>query len=166
MSRCVHCETPLPGGARFCIECGRASAVAPTPVAAPVAAPATIRIAAPCRQCGVMLDERSARDHVCEVEPTPVAAPPFIIAGDRLMVAGLLLGLAVLAYTRFWWPGVMFVVGAFVVARTAAMGRWRATATVGIWTIGIGVVALTKFWVPGVLVLAAATLLVNAVRRR
>jgi hypothetical protein len=162
MNRCGHCDTSLPSDARFCIECGRASGAASP---APVAAPATIRIAAPCPRCGVMLDEPSVRDHVCGVAPGATETPRLTIAGDRLMVAGLLVGLAVLAFTRFWWPGIMFVVGAFVVARTAALGRWKATAIVGMWTIGIGVVALTKLWAPGVLLLAAATLLVSAVQR-
>jgi hypothetical protein len=161
MNRCWHCGTSLPSDARFCIECGWASGAA-APV--PVAAAATIRIAAPCPRCGVMLDEPSARDHVCVVAPGATETPRLTIAGDRLMVAGLLVGLAVLAFTRFWWPGIMFVVGAFVVVRTAALGRWKATAIVGIWTVGIGVVALTKLWVPGVLLLAAATLLVSAVQ--
>jgi hypothetical protein len=141
MNRCWHCGTSLPSDARFCIECGWASGAA-APV--PVAAAATIRIAAPCPRCGVMLDEPSARDHVCVVAPGATETPRLTIAGDRLMVAGLLVGLAVLAFTRFWWPGIMFVVG--------------------IWTVGIGVVALTKLWVPGVLLLAAATLLVSAVQ--
>ncbi|MBU6333400.1 MAG: zinc ribbon domain-containing protein [Chloroflexi bacterium] len=160
MDRCGDCGVALPPEARFCIECGRASRMA----APPVATAATIRIAAPCPRCGVMLDEPGARDHACAIEPRAPEPPRLTIAGDRLMVAGLLVGLAVLAFTRFWWPGIMFVVGAFVVARTAALGRWKATAIAGIWTVGIGVVALTKLWVPGVLLLAAATLLVGAVQ--
>ncbi|MCY3915554.1 MAG: hypothetical protein OXG49_06020 [Chloroflexi bacterium] len=57
------------------------------------------------------------------------------------------IGLGLLFFTGWWWPGIMFVIAASMLARTMAAGeRWRS-ATGALWLIGIGVV----FGIPGLI---------------
>lgn len=57
------------------------------------------------------------------------------------------IGLGLLFFTGWWWPGIMFVIAASILARTMAAGeRWRS-ATGALWLIGIGVV----FGIPGLI---------------
>ncbi len=49
-------------------------------------------------------------------------------------------GLGLLFFTGWWWPGIMFVIAASILARTMAAGERWASATGALWLIGIGVV--------------------------
>lgn len=56
-------------------------------------------------------------------------------------------GLGLLFFTGWWWPGIMFVIAASILAQTAAKGeRWRS-ATGALWLIAIGVI----FGIPGLI---------------
>lgn len=56
-------------------------------------------------------------------------------------------GLGLLFFTGWWWPGIMFVIAASILARTVAEGeRWQ-TATGALWLIAIGVI----FGIPGLI---------------
>ena len=64
-----------------------------------------------------------------------------------------LIGIAVLALTRFWWPGILLVLGVTAIASGWLQGRrWQALSG-GLWLIGIAALAYTGFWWPGILVL-------------
>ena len=72
-----------------------------------------------------------------------------------------LIGIAVLALTRFWWPGIMVVLGVTAIASGALQGRqWQALSG-GLWLIGIAALAYTGFWWPGILVLLGITAIVS-----
>lgn len=58
-----------------------------------------------------------------------------------------LIGLGMVFLTGWWWPGIMFVVAASILARTMAEGKPLQTATGAFWMIGIGVL----FGMPGLL---------------
>lgn len=64
---------------------------------------------------------------------------------DQVSGGVFLIGLALLFLTGWWWPGVMFVVGASIIARTMAEGKPWQSATGAFWVIGIGIL----FGVPG-----------------
>ena len=51
-----------------------------------------------------------------------------------------LVGLGMLFLTGWWWPGVMFVCAASILARTMAEGKPLRRATPAFWLIGIGIV--------------------------
>lgn len=56
-------------------------------------------------------------------------------------------GLGLLFFTGWWWPGIMFVIAASILARTMALGeRWQS-ATDALWLIAIGVI----FGIPGLI---------------
>ena len=57
------------------------------------------------------------------------------------------IGLGVLFMTGWWWPGIMFVVAASILARTIAAGERWGSATGALWLIGIGIV----FGLPGLI---------------
>ena len=59
----------------------------------------------------------------------------------------LLIGVGMLFLTGWWWPGIMFVVAASIMARTMAEGKPLSEATPAFWLIGIGVL----FGIPGLL---------------
>jgi hypothetical protein len=57
-----------------------------------------------------------------------------------------LLGIAILAISGWWWPGIMFVIAASALAGGSFQGF--------LWTAGIGVIAWLNWWWPGMLILA------------
>jgi len=58
-----------------------------------------------------------------------------------------LVGLGLLFLTGWWWPGIMFVTAASMIARTIAEGNDPKTATGAFWLIAIGVL----FGMPGLI---------------
>lgn len=58
-----------------------------------------------------------------------------------------LVGLGMLFLTGWWWPGIMFVIAASIIAGTMAEGKPLSQATGAFWLIGIGVF----FGIPGLI---------------
>ena len=56
-------------------------------------------------------------------------------------------GLGLLFFTGWWWPGIMFVLAASYLARAKAAGQPWQSATGAFWLIGIGLV----FGIPGLI---------------
>ncbi len=56
-------------------------------------------------------------------------------------------GLGALFLSGWWWPGIMFVIAASMLARAMAAGEPWQSATGAFWLIGIGVV----FGIPGLI---------------
>lgn len=54
-----------------------------------------------------------------------------------------LIGLALLFLTGWWWPGILFVIGASMMARTVAEGKSLSRASSGIGFVLMGLL----FWV-------------------
>jgi hypothetical protein len=59
---------------------------------------------------------------------------------DQTFGGVMLIGLAVLFLTGYWWPGVMFVIGAAMIARTVSEGGEWSSNRNALVTLGIGVV--------------------------
>ena len=58
---------------------------------------------------------------------------------DQIFGGVFLIGLALLFFTGDWWPGIMFVIGIAMLARTYAEGK-SLTSNGGAWvTLAIGV---------------------------
>jgi hypothetical protein len=66
----------------------------------------------------------------------------------------LLIGIGVLAFTNFWWPGIMFVLG---LSSLASGGILPA-----VWLIGIGTVAYFNAWWPGMMFVVGAGIIAEA----
>ncbi|NUM44954.1 MAG: hypothetical protein HUU38_09625 [Anaerolineales bacterium] len=73
---------------------------------------------------------------------------------NNLQTGIWLIGIGILAFTNYWWPGIMFVIG----VSALASGSLQAT----IWLFGIGVLAIFDFWWPGILFLIGGGILVGA----
>ena len=50
-----------------------------------------------------------------------------------------LVGLGMLFLTNWWWPGIMFVCAATIIARTMAEGKPLHRATGAFWLIALGI---------------------------
>jgi hypothetical protein len=59
---------------------------------------------------------------------------------DQTFGGIMLIGLAVLFLTGYWWPGIMFVIGAAMIARTVSEGGDWLSNRNALIVIGIGVV--------------------------
>lgn len=66
------------------------------------------------------------------------------VAGGVFMI-----GLGLLFFTGFWWPGIMFVIGASMLARTIVEGDPIASNTGALITIGIGIIFGFPSLLPG-----------------
>ena len=78
---------------------------------------------------------------------------------DQISGGVFLIGLALLFMTGFWWPGIMFVIGASVMARGIAEGQDWYNVPGGLWMIGLGLVFLFGFSLPMILILIGVSML-------
>ncbi len=81
-----------------------------------------------------------------------------------------LIGIAVLAATSWWWPGIMVLVGiSALVGGLQSGGSWEQRwggLQGAIWTFGIAVIAIFNWWWPGMLVLVGLSAILGAVTRK
>jgi hypothetical protein len=62
------------------------------------------------------------------------------------VVAGTwLIGLGILFATRYWWPGIMFVIGIAIIVQCWLSGRPLWAMHGGFWAILIGLWAIFRF---------------------
>ncbi len=80
---------------------------------------------------------------------------------DQISGGVFLIGLAIMFMTRFWWPGILFVIGASSMARGIAEGRDWYSVPGGIWMIGLGLVFLFGFSLPMLLILIGVSMLLG-----
>ncbi len=53
---------------------------------------------------------------------------------DQIFGGLFLIGLALLLFTGYWWPGIMFVLGVALLGRTYAEGK-PLTSNAGAWAV-------------------------------
>lgn len=155
---CANCGVRNPPGAQFCVMCGRGLAgSAPVATADPAPQIASIAPAPP---------------------PTPIApwgaAAPMPVAPlrapGRAMWGGVsggvfLIGLAVLAITGWWWPGILVLIGITALGGSAASGQRWAGVQGALWLFGLAFIAQFNLWWPGILVLAGLSAILSAIWR-
>lgn len=79
---------------------------------------------------------------------------------DRVSGAVFLIGLGLLfAGVLPFFPGILFVIGASVLARGMAEGQPLSGASGGLWMIGLGFVFLWGFSLPLLLIIIGLTML-------
>jgi hypothetical protein len=156
---CPACGTRNPAGASFCVTCGRPLAARPVaeppePASLPMSTPAPLAYA-PAQTPAAPAAQGRRRRYGAEWGG---------------IVGGLwLIGIAVLAVTGWWWPGIMVLIGISALVSGLAGGKDSAERWAGvqgaIWTLGIAVLALFGWWWPGILVLAGLSAIVGAAER-
>jgi len=57
---------------------------------------------------------------------------------DQAFGGAMLIGLGILFWTHWWWPGILFVVGIAMAARSVSEGRRWAENRGTLWMLGIG----------------------------
>ncbi len=80
---------------------------------------------------------------------------------DQIAGGVFVIGLAVLFMTGYWWPGIMFVIGASSLARGMAEGREWYSVQGALWTIGIGLVFAVGFNLPLLLIIVGLSMLLG-----
>ncbi|GIL11423.1 MAG: hypothetical protein DWB42_15645 [Chloroflexi bacterium] len=69
---------------------------------------------------------------------------------DQVSGAIFLIGLGVIALINYWWPGIMFVIGAALIARGMVMGQQWQNITGALVVIGIGLIFALEDVIGGV----------------
>jgi hypothetical protein len=88
--------------------------------------------------------------------------------GDRVnQVSGavFLIGLGVLFATGYWWPGIMFVIGATALVQGLAEGRGWYSLQGAAWMIGLGVWFALGTSMAFLFILLGVSLLIGALVR-
>jgi hypothetical protein len=85
--------------------------------------------------------------------------------GNQVSGAVFLIGLGLLFLTNFWWPGILFVLGAAAIAQGLSEGRGWYALQGGVWLIGIGLVFSIGFSLPLLLILLGLSMLCGTVFR-
>lgn len=80
---------------------------------------------------------------------------------DKISGAVFLIGLGVLFFTGFWWPGILMLIGVTSLAQGLAQGRGWSGLQGAVWMIGLGILALTNLWWPGILILIGVSILIG-----
>ena len=158
---CAACGTRNPPNAAFCVNCGRSFDARPAAVAPPVNPPALAPEPAPL-----------SHTPLASVETGPVARPRRARSGVEWggITGGLfLLGIAVLAVTGWWWPGILVVIGCTslisgLVSGTGSAPRWAGLQG-ALFMFGLAVIAQFGWWWPGILVLVGLSAILGAVAR-
>src|SRR5690606_30946849 len=78
---------------------------------------------------------------------------------DQVAGGVFLIGLAIVFMTGFWWPGIMFVIGASAIARGVAEGQEWYNVPGGLSMIAIGLLFVFKFSWPVILLFIGASML-------
>jgi hypothetical protein len=196
-TRCTNCDATIPEGGKFCIECGRPApqpATGPTERLAeheggPRCAFCGTRNppgAIFCVTCGQGLTARPFAEPPANPSPgAPVPAPlssasaapaaPARRGGLDMaswggVTGGLfLIGIAVLAVTGWWWPGILVLVGLTSLVTGLAGGRSKMRAWAGVqaafWLFGLALIAMFNWWWPGILVLVGLSVIVGSLLR-
>jgi hypothetical protein len=159
--QCAACGTRNPPGAAFCVTCGRSLdarlfADVPANTLPPMPAPASLTSVPSI-----------------SIEPAPASRTRrggFSVEWGGIMGGIWLIGIAVLAVTGWWWPGIMVLIGiSALVGGLQAGGSWeqRLGGIQGaIWTFGIAVLAITNWWWPGIMVLVGLSAIFGAITRK
>ena len=159
--QCAACGTRNPPGAAFCVTCGRS--LEARPAADVPARPLPI----PPADAPLMPIPPTS------VEAVPAAQPQrggFSVQWGGIMGGIWLIGIAVLAVTGWWWPGIMVLVGiSALLGGLQSSGSWEQRwggIQGAIWTFGIAVLAVTGWWWPGIMVLVGLSAILGAVSRK
>lgn len=56
-----------------------------------------------------------------------------------------LVGIGLLLWTGYWWPGIMFLIGTAAIAQGFVQGRGRMSCHAGLTTLGIGAWAVSGY---------------------
>jgi|GEM_PF-2428489 len=156
--RCAACGTRNPPGAQFCVMCGRQLSAGPAvaTAAVPTAPAASVAPAAP----------------VVTTTPAalPTAAPPDPRPYSPAMWGGIsggvfLIGIAMLALTGWWWPGILVVIGIAALVSSVVGGRAWAGLQGALWLFGIAFIAQFNLWWPGLLILVGLSAIMGAIWR-
>jgi hypothetical protein len=151
--RCSMCGTPNPPGAIFCVRCGRE--LAARPVADAPAPPSTITPPAPPVVVAPALPAQTSANGS--------ARGPLVWGG---MSGGVfLIGLAIIAWLNWWWPGILVLCGVTALLGSAAGGQRRAGLQGAFWLFGLAVIAQFNWWWPGILVLVGLNALLASAWR-
>lgn len=158
---CAACGTRNPPGASFCVTCGHT--LAPLPAAEP-----------PARSLPL-----APQPAPISYAPSTPPNPPSLshTRRDRASTAAwggisggiFLIGIAVLAVTGWWWPGILVVLGLTSLLGGILSGHPGASRWAGIqgavFMFGLALVAAFNLWWPGMLVLVGLMAIVGAVLR-
>ena len=85
---------------------------------------------------------------------------------NQITGAVWLIGLGILFATNFWWPGVLFLVGAGALAQGLAEGRGWYALQGSLWAFGLGVAFLLgAHFIAAVLITLGLSMLLGAIVR-
>lgn len=192
--RCPNCDAEIPENGRFCIECGQPvaqTATGPTKrlpetAGGPLCSSCGTRNppgAQFCVMCGRALNAPATVDASPAAFPPPspsepLAPQPALAAtppqgrswrsssvGNGISGGLFLIGIAVLAMTGWWWPGILVVIGITSLAGSFLSGRPWLGLQGALWMFGIAALAITNFWWPGILLLVGISAIIGTLMR-
>jgi Double zinc ribbon len=158
--QCAACGTRNPPGAGFCVTCGRSLGARPVADVPAIALPP-----APAPAALTSMPSTS----VASVPAPRPRRSRFSVEWSGIMGGIWLIGIAVLAVTGWWWPGIMVLIGISALVDGLQTGdtweqRWGGIQG-AIWMFGIAVLAVTGWWWPGIMVLVGLSAILGAISR-
>jgi hypothetical protein len=75
------------------------------------------------------------------------------------------IGLAILARSGWWWPGIMVLLGTVSLIGSALKGQIWAGVQSALWMFGIAIIARFNWWWPGMFILVGLSAILGAIVR-
>ena len=159
---CSSCGTRNPPGAQFCVMCGRALNASATVDAPPPAPFPPLPPSQPLAPNPALTPIPPSPP-----QPMPVGARPWrgSSMGGGITGGLFLIGLAVLALTGWWWPGILVLIGITSLAGSLLSGQLWLGLQGALWMFGIALIVITNFWWPGILLLAGISAIIATLLR-
>lgn len=157
--RCSSCDTPIPEGAAYCVECGATVAATGRTVALdtprdPMGAPPELPVPTPAP---ALPPARRRRRSLFDGSWRPFARGLSARSG-----AIFLIGLGLLFFTGAFWPWILLLVGV-IGALDELPGGLRQAATTLLFFGGLAVLFATGTLWPGILILLGLVALLDRV---
>ncbi|HWE39477.1 MAG TPA: hypothetical protein VG406_23195 [Isosphaeraceae bacterium] len=84
---------------------------------------------------------------------------------DEISGAVWLIGLGVLLITGYWWPGILFVIGAGMIVQALAEGRAWYASQGALWMFGLGIWFATGAPIGALFIVLGISALLGAIFR-
>lgn len=152
---CPNCGRSIPADSKLCPYCG--ARVAETAIQDRPSTGPTMRLD-PDNQ----LDRPVESERAYAPQTAGSSGPSFGTRQALPIGAIWLIGIAVLAITNWWWPGILILIGLTSFVSMMNRGPINLAVSPLIFFFGMAVIAYFNWWWPGMLILIGVMMLLNA----
>jgi len=152
---CPNCGRSIPADSKLCLYCG--ARVAETALEDRPSTGSTVRLEPDEQLAGPVASARAY------TTPAAASSGPSFATRQAVPIGAIwLIGIAVLAITNWWWPGILVLIGLTSFVSMMNRGPINYAISPLVFFLGMAVIAWLNWWWPGMLILIGVMMLLNA----